>query len=470
VNKKFYLLFKNVSYSIFSNFVFLLISSLVVLIVPKIIGVKEYGYWQIYLFYSAYIGFLHLGWSDGIYLRYGGIKYKELDKSLFQSQFWSLVIFQLLVAIAVYGTSFFLIDPNKQYIFKLLSVAIVLKNSKSFLLYVLQGTNRIKHYAVVTIFDRLIYAFFVIGFLLIGKVQFKFLLYGDIGGKLMSLIYATLLCKDMVFKKLTSFYFSFKETVSNINVGSKLMLANIASILLVGIIRFGIERTWDVETFGKVSLILSISSFMMLFISAISIVLFPILRRIEPRKLYEIYLNAREIIMTIFLALLLVYFPMKHILINWLPKYADSLIYMAIIFPIFIFEGKTILLINTYYKTMRKEKKLLKVNIISLSISAVLTFTFCYLFPDLNMAMGSLIIATAARCIISELELMKILEISIIGDVLLETFIIAVFIIIGVVIQSLYAVFVYMMVYATYLVVKKKKISYSIKWLKKVSG
>ena len=79
---------KNFSYTVSSNLVVLAVSSLIVLIIPKYIGIIEYGYWQIYVFYSSYVGFLHFGWSDGIYLRYGGAKYSELNKKLFFSQFY----------------------------------------------------------------------------------------------------------------------------------------------------------------------------------------------------------------------------------------------------------------------------------------------------------------------------------------------------------------------------------------------
>ncbi len=41
----------------------------------------------------------------------------------------------------------------------------------------------------------------------------------------------------------------------------------------------------------------------------------------------------------------------------WLPEYADSLQYMGILFPIVIYEGRMSLLINTYLKTIRKEKQ-----------------------------------------------------------------------------------------------------------------
>lgn len=73
----------NSSYAITSNLLSLLVSTLVILILPKLIGVEEYGYWQLYLFYTSYVGFAHLGWIDGIYLKYGGEEYERLDKQKF---------------------------------------------------------------------------------------------------------------------------------------------------------------------------------------------------------------------------------------------------------------------------------------------------------------------------------------------------------------------------------------------------
>lgn len=66
--------------------------------------------------------------------------------------------------------------------------------------------------------------------------------------------------------------------MENISVGIKLMFANIASMLIIGIVRFGIERAWDVATLGKVSLTLSILN-MIIFINAVGIIMFPTLRR-----------------------------------------------------------------------------------------------------------------------------------------------------------------------------------------------
>lgn len=67
---------KNFSYTLSSNFINLLVSAIVIFVVPKIINFEQYGYWQLFIFYSAYVPFLQFGWTDGIFLRYAGVEKK----------------------------------------------------------------------------------------------------------------------------------------------------------------------------------------------------------------------------------------------------------------------------------------------------------------------------------------------------------------------------------------------------------
>ena len=90
---------QNLSYSFVSNILSLLLSSVTVMIVPKLIGVAEYGYYQLYVFYASYTGFFHFGWCDGIYLKYAGIDYDDYDRGLMSSQFWYLTGFEFIISL-----------------------------------------------------------------------------------------------------------------------------------------------------------------------------------------------------------------------------------------------------------------------------------------------------------------------------------------------------------------------------------
>lgn len=467
MNIKFNNFMKNLFYTFTSNLLSFLVSTLVVVFVPKMIGVEEYGYWQLYLFYASYVSFMHFGWSDGIYLRIGGKDYKDLDKKTIFSQFYMLTAMQITfsVFIIVLGTNL-INDKNKIFIIGITALTMVITNIRSVPVFILQATNRIKEFAQITILDKIVYFLLIVIALIIGIKDFRLLIITDLVGRTISLVYAIYCCKDIIMLSIKDFRFTFKEAWENISVGIKLMLAYIAGLLIIGIVRFGIELAWDVETFGKVSLTLSASNLMMLFINAVGIIMFPILRRIDEKKLPGIYTSMRDFLMFVLLGLLIVYYPIKTLLSSWLPIYSESLTYMALVFPMFIFEGKMALLINTYLKTMRKEKLMLRVNLIALGLSFILTFITTKVLEDLDLAIASIVFLLAFKSVLAEILLSKILKVSVYKEIVSELALTFIFIFSGWFINSWYTVLVYGLSYFIYLFMKKKDISNTIQIIK----
>ncbi|MDO9493757.1 lipopolysaccharide biosynthesis protein [Acetobacterium sp.] len=467
MNKKAQLFLKGFSYSMTANVISLLISTLVILIVPKLIGVEDYGYWQLYLFYASYVGFFQFGWNDGIYLRYGGKEYDSLDKKVFFSQFWMLTMSQLIIAAIIFLLSIYFIDEiERQFILIMVAVSIVIMGVRAMPIYILQATNRVKQFAMIIILERILYFFLVILLLFIGVREYKLMVVADIIAKLISLFYAMYICREIVFCKVSAFNFNFKEAIDNITVGVKLMFASIASMLIIGVVRFGIERSWDVEVFGKLSLTLVLSNVMLLFINTVGIIIFPILRRTDKEKLSSIYVTMRDFLMVILLGALVFYYPIKDLMSVWLPKYQESMIYMALVFPMCLYEGKMALLINTYLKTLRKEKMMLKINIISLVLSVLITIFTTVVFKNLNLAITSIVIILAFRCVFSEVYLSRILKISVCKDIFLELTMSMIFMLTGWFIKSFVGIFLYVIFYIIYLVAKRKDIKSSIKNIK----
>ena len=458
---------KNFSYTLSSNLLSLVISTLVVLIIPKLIGVEEYGYWQLYIFYTSYIGFLHFGWNDGIYLRYGGKEYDSLDKKMFFSQYYMLFIVQLLIGIliSIYAL-LFVQGENRVFIIQMTSIALVIVNSRYMLLFILQATNRIRIYAKITMLDRILYVALIILLLIFGIRNFKLMIIADLLGKGVSLLVAMYACKDIVFRHISQFTFTLKEAYLNLSVGIKLMLSNIAGKFIIGFVKLGIERSWDIATFGKVSLTLSISNLVMLFINAVGVIMYPILRRTNESKLPNIYMTMRDVLMIILLGVLIIYYPLKSILSGWLPEYAESLNYMAILFPIVIYEGKMSLLINTYLKTLRKEKTILFINVITVSMSAVFTIVTTVLLRNLDFAIISIVILLALRSVISEMILSKNLNITVLKDIVFELGMTSIFIFTAWKLDSFITVLIYGLFYGIYLFVKRTDIKNSAQNLK----
>lgn len=459
---------KDFSYSVLANGVNTAISLLLVLFVPKVLGVKEYSYWQLYLFYASYVGFFHLGWADGIYLKFGGKKYDSLDKPYFHTQFWLLTILEIFFAVVIsFFALFFVSDFNKEIALIGTGVCCVLQLPRTFLQYVLQATDKISNYAKNFLLEKFVYAGLVTVLLCLGIKDFKILICADLFSKAFTLILLMIECKDIIFNRSERILKGLKDAWDNITVGSKLMFASIASMLLTGVVRLAIENQWSVEVFGKVSLTITASNLLMVFINAISVVMYPILRNTSEQRYSEIYKLLRTMLMLPVLGLLIIYYPAKVILSWWLPQYAESLRYMALLFPMCVFESKMSMLVNTYFKTLREEKTIMKINWAVLGIAIMLTGITAFGMHNLTLSIAILPFIMGIRCIVGEYILSKKIKISIIKDNLMEMGLALIFVISSWCIQSYICTMIYIIFYLIYVFVKKNDLKDVVKILKK---
>lgn len=469
MNTKFKNILENITYTFTANILTMLISVIMTLILPKFLGVTDYSYYQLYIFFISYVGFFHFGWIDGIYLKIGGMEYSDLEKSNYITQFWMLNALEIVIAAIISIFALFTIkNIDKSFVMIATSVCGVITILRTYLLFILQSTNRIKEYAKYTRLDRFIYFALVIIFLFLGFNNYKIILYIDIFSKLVALILCVNKMKDIVFGKLNISKNILFEIFENISIGIKLMLANIASTLIIGVIRFGIQRNWDIETFGKISLTLNISNLLMTFINAVAVIMFPLLRREEESNLPRIYTILRNTLMIFLYMMLIFYYPIRLILSAWLPQYEDSLRYMALLFPICIYESKMSMLINTYLKSFRKEKSMLIINTISLILSLIVTIFSVFIFNNLTLAILSIVFLLGFRCVIGELVLTKIMNILIYKDIILETVLTAIFIISSWFINNMFCSIIYTCFYLIYVFIKRKDIKRTILLFKKI--
>lgn len=409
MNKKYML--KNFFYSFMANGINFIISILSALIVPKILGVKEYSYWQLYVFYTSYVGFFHFGWADGIYLKQGGKKYSELDKTRMAGQIRLFILFEIMVtACFILFSLFYVKDMERQYVLIFTGMCILVTLPRTLFQYLLQSTDRISEYAQNIIFEKIVYLLGITILIVAGVRTYRPLLIIDILAKGITLFLIGRLCRDILLAKAESIKASIEEAWDNIQIGIKVMTANIAGLLLTGIIKMVIEMQWGIETFGKASLTMTASNMVMVLISSVSIVLYPALKNINVDTMLIIYKKMRIWLVNITLGMLIFYYPINRLISMWLPKYAESLKYMALLFPICVFESKTNMLFNTYLKALRYEKSLMFINWISVGITCLLAFWTIYVKSNLTWAMLSLLLALGIRSTLLEIKVNKILN------------------------------------------------------------
>ncbi|MGM0123416.1 hypothetical protein IGI37_000782 [Enterococcus sp. AZ194] len=459
---------KNLKYTVAANSITLVISVIITLVLPRKLGVSNYGFYQLYLFYTSYASIFHFGLPDGIYLKLGGEYYEQLDKNMLKGQFTILSIMSILlgcISIFFFGFSN---DSTKKMVLSLSILSIVMTNLKVYLLFILQTTNRIKEYAKYTRLDRILFFCSSIFYVLFIGNNYTVVIGLDIMAKSVVLFLLMIVMKDIfVHTGLIKWKNALFEAINNILIGSKLMLSYVAGILIIGIIRFSIELKWSIEDFSKVSLVLSLSNMMMTFINAVSVVLFPILRRMDEKSQKDIFSSFRNILVPLSFVSLILYYPLQIFISYWLPSYQDSIFYMGVLFPIFIYEGKVSLLSNTFLKTFRKEKTILLINIISLSMSIIMAIVSIAI-NSLTFAVFSILFVIIIRSNLSELYVTKLLDVKYNYLILFELMMTFGFVLLNISFNKVVAFFCYSLLVVAYLCITKDKIRNSISIIKKI--
>lgn len=455
---------KKISFSFCANIFSVFVSMLMILVLPKIMTMEDYGIWQLFMFYFSYVGFFHFGWIDGIYLRYGGQNFSALSRKTFGGQFWLLLIL-LLVEFAIVNIlliSGIIKNSILIFVLRVSSIAGVFYIIFAYVNFILQLSDKIKEYARNIILERFLILLLTLICITLIETKYDKVIYVTIISEFLAMSFGLYTIRDLIFVERDTLYNAMNEAYVNISAGSKLMLANIAGMLILGIIRFGISQEWDIVTFGKVSLTLNISNFLMVFISAVSIVLFPILKRINQDRLAEIYVLLRNILSYSLLAMLITYYPLKILLLYWLPKYSDSLVYMGLLLPICVFESKLQMLVNTYLKSLRQEALMLKINFISVIFALFMTYVTVVLLHNLKLAILSIVINFAFRLLLAEYFIEKLLSLKLRKDSIEELIVVSSFIFINVH-ESTYGILIYLSVYLIYALINKKQIKETVK-------
>jgi O-antigen/teichoic acid export membrane protein len=460
---------KNMSIAFLAQGVSLVMGVIQSLLIPKLLGVTQYGYWQLFIFYSGYVGFFHLGLNDGVYLINGGKARDEIDKSLIYSQFIVSVVFETLVAIAVScfaAASGF--GAARVFVLICTAIFMVVQNAASYVMYVLQAMNETKLSSYSTMVERGVFLVPLVLLLALRVKTFEPYVIAFIFSSTVQLIYCCYQVREFPKSGFEGWPIALRESIASVRVGSKLMIANIASGLIVGVCRFAIDAKWGIKTFGELSFALSLLSLYTAFVSQASMVLFPSLKQSKYSEIKKFYVHARDTLSLMFPAVYALYFPMMWLLLLWLPQYAKSMSFFVFVLPICVFDSKMDITCTTMFKVMREESRLLYINLVTVAFSACGVLFGTYVLQSVYVAISAAVIAIIGRSIYSEHFISKRFEVGESSIAISEVVLTIVFICMTEVLPGVIAFLGYCAAYACYLFAYKKRVREIAGMLRKI--
>lgn len=422
-------LLKESTYTVISQFVSLCSGIILSFLLPKYISVSDYGYWQFFILLTTFTGIFLLGFGDGVFLMVGGEKFTAINRNKWFPQIWVSFSVQIVIAICLFLYAYFFVreDGIKKVLFYILSIYIIIENFFKVLAFILMATDKIIRYSRLVMIDKAIISISVIILIILGDVNVLDILIVYTLSHLIILLVCLKSDFSDIFKYWSISKYILSDYITTLKLGFILTLSNIVGMFIVGSGRFIIEYLWNIEVFAKVSLALSISSFLLFFVSQISYVLYPFLRNSETETQSTILKKGVSILTFISILIFVFIFPLYYVIQFWLPDYHSSLKYLIILAPLSLFEIKNNLLYLTYFKNLCKIKELFLINLTTVIVAVVL-YIICAFFKNIDALVLSILMAIIVKSTLLQVTLYKHYDINYDLKNLWEFIVVAIFI------------------------------------------
>lgn len=401
---------KGILYILLIHAISFLNTLVIVLILPKLFSVEDYGYWQVYLLYTGYVGLTHFGFMDGMYLKLLGKGYDELDIKELKSHFITQIIIQTMISLLLCIYCFLTFKSERLIVFIMVAVSVPIINLRTYFQYILQATGKIKQYSILQILDRICLVLFILVLFLFNKTYLS-LVIGDIATKIVLLIVSMYFCKDIVLSN-SMYVFDKNDFIDTINVGLKIMVANLCGSLLIGISKFFVDGNFSIEIFSQYSLALTFASMFVSIFASVGIVLMPYIKNKDFETNKNLYISMHVLTSVVILFVMIFYYPIYLLSVKWLPNYEMSFKLMSILLPILYLECQFNFVDSTYMKTYRLEKKLMFNYLFSTVFNFVMSFIVLMVFHDVVPISIILVVSFIIRNILCQINLSNELQIT----------------------------------------------------------
>ena len=359
-------------------------------LLPKYLSVDAYAHIKTFTLLLTYAGFLHFGYADGMYLKYGGVDQSELDSSSLDNNLSTMRIFQVVVAVSsitvgiainslgviIFGLT--LLPYNMSWYFRNLYQAI--GNFEAY--------SKVINFITIALFACNMMLLFLIRTDYYGVYLLVYLLvYLSAWG------YMEIRLRKLLPYKYHLFLFSISEFKENIANGFLLMLGNFSSNLLTSMDRWFVKAFLNNLAFAQYSFAVSMESFLNVALTPVAVTLYNFFCKTD--DVFRIN-RIKQYVMIFAAFIISSAFWGDWILHIWLTKYIGSanVLYYLFCSQFFYFVIKGIYI--NLYKAQKKQRAYF----VKLIIIIIYGFVANFLFFKILSLKESFALATLTSAIL----------------------------------------------------------------------
>lgn len=356
-----------------SNLIKMLVTVLTTFIIPMVLSVENYGYYKLYLFYATYVGVSHLGFCDGIYLKYGGVDVDKISKNEIASEWTTLLVYEVIVAVVVTAIGII----KRDFIIICLGTMAVPNVLFTFYTYIYQATGNFVHYTRIINLSTAINIFVNFVLVLLRVDNFKPFIICNVIIHITSFIIGSYSFYIRNWIRFTNM--SIKHFGALISMGFLLMIGNFAYTLFIGIDKWFIKFTMHISDFSMYSFASQLLTVVNMFVTPISMTLYSnISKRKDP--IFEIRIKKMLVVfLMIFpVAIYALTYIIKHFMVQYIP--AINVASILLITQLFLSLNLSIFI--NMYKAYKKQKEYFISLVIALCVAGTLDFVVYMVEPN----------------------------------------------------------------------------------------
>lgn len=336
-----------------ANLINLFFNLLTNFLLPKYLSINTYAQLKSFIMYTNYVGILHMGYSDGMYLNYGGRDIKTIPNEKLAIDIRTMRNFQIIVTI------FFALIVCWRGDIVLLASALTIApiNMINYYKYLFQATGEFDNYSKILNISTIMTSVFLIGLLLRGvykEIIFYLLIYVITDFVIWMYLEGVMLFKYDIHSILGFKLLYLNVLKNNIFSGFFLMLGTFSNIILTGMDRWFVKALLNEVDFALYSFAVSIEGLVNVVTAPIAVTLY---------NFFCIYSNnekgitVKGKVILFSSSIVSVAFGAKFILERWLIEYTDANRVIFFLFASQIFFIVTKCLYANLYKSEKKQKK-----------------------------------------------------------------------------------------------------------------
>lgn len=392
---------KGILYVFLANALNLIVNVFTAFILPKFLSVDSYANVKLFTLYVTYLGILHLGYADGMYLRNGGKTILEIDKNEAKKEFDTFKIFQLFMCFALVIVS--LAIDNK--ILLMCALVVLPVSVSNYVRNLYNAIGEFKKYSRYTNINTVM--IFLVNVLLLLIIKTDYYLWYVIGYVIVYFLYWAFIEYEM-YKILNRPRllpkFEKKYLKENIGSGIFLMTGNFCNVIFTSIDRVFVQNLIGMTEFAYYSFAASVENFLNIFVTPISTTMYNYFCK-RPSKEKIIMIKRYCLILAAVVVALI--FPVKFVVENWITKYNESLsVLFFLIAAQYVAMLVKIVHVNLY-KSKKQQKKYFRIMLLIIAVSAVLNTIGYFMFKNMIAIAVATLITNILWFIIGEINLQE---------------------------------------------------------------